>query len=401
MVVYKEILESKPHDKRQLERYIKFIEHCRESNDADRNIGHHICPRAAEMFKEYECFRKNPWNKILLTERQHFIAHLILWKVYRNVSMTFALNMMRNFGGVTVTSRLYEELREDVSSIIGKSNKGRKRTKDVRDAIGKRTENTIIVFDCNDTDRNCFRINKDDEKYDPEIHLFYRTGYKHSEETKLKIGRPGKICCYNEETNTIKYVEDVDSIPDGFRIGGGPNQKISEYFSNSIWCYNPKTKHQIRIPENEIPNDYIRGRILENNPGIDKANAMMGVVDIIEQKATKTTVIDKTRHGPESGRSTEKTVVAVFNDKIFTNIKILVDFLHGNGYYITIERGNNTLNALNHMIIKKPHFNCKNEINEFRKKNQGKTLNDLGIFFYKLTDFDLKKHKGKEIYWKT
>ncbi len=53
------------------------------------------------------------------------------------------------------------------------------------------------------------------------------------------------------------------------------------------------------------------------------------------------------------------------------------------------------------MIIKKPHFNCKNEINEFRKKNQGKTLNDLGIFFYKLTDFDLKKHKGKEIYWKT
>jgi len=66
-----------------------------------------------------------------------------------------------------------------------------------------------------------------------------------------------------------------------------PIKKISEYFSNSIWCYNPKTKHQIRIPENEIPNDYIRGRILENNPGIDKANAMMGVVDIIEQKATK------------------------------------------------------------------------------------------------------------------
>jgi hypothetical protein len=34
------------------------------------------------MFPEYEDFRLHPWNRAVLTARQHFIAHLILSKAY-------------------------------------------------------------------------------------------------------------------------------------------------------------------------------------------------------------------------------------------------------------------------------------------------------------------------------
>jgi len=61
-----------------LNRYIKLIEYVK-SHPNKRSKGchelHHILPRS--MFPEHtDKFE----NKILLTNRQHFIAHLLLWK---------------------------------------------------------------------------------------------------------------------------------------------------------------------------------------------------------------------------------------------------------------------------------------------------------------------------------
>jgi hypothetical protein len=92
------ILARKPHNLHYLNRYINFIEQCQLKNVGytGPTASHHICPQANDMFPEYKDFRYHPWNRVDLTPRQHDIAHLLLWKIYRNKSMTFAWNIMKS-----------------------------------------------------------------------------------------------------------------------------------------------------------------------------------------------------------------------------------------------------------------------------------------------------------------
>jgi rubrerythrin len=108
------ILASKPHNTHYLNRYIRFIKQCQHKNVNHNGYAekHHICPKAKDMFPEYASFKKNKWNLSLLTPRQHFIAHILLWKSYPNIaSMTYAAHSMRNYQDTKVNSRLYENLK--------------------------------------------------------------------------------------------------------------------------------------------------------------------------------------------------------------------------------------------------------------------------------------------------
>ncbi len=63
------------------------------------------------MFPEYFSFAKHPWNCAVLTARQHFIAHIILWKVYANVaSVTYAAYRLNHN---QKSSKLYEIIKKD------------------------------------------------------------------------------------------------------------------------------------------------------------------------------------------------------------------------------------------------------------------------------------------------
>jgi hypothetical protein len=115
MAIY-DILTSKPHNPHYLKRYISFVERCQQKNTDYLGIteNHHICPKAADMFPEYNSFSKNPWNKAALTPRQHFIAHIMLWKSFPNSkSQMYALHAMRNKNKMKINSRLYETLKID------------------------------------------------------------------------------------------------------------------------------------------------------------------------------------------------------------------------------------------------------------------------------------------------
>jgi hypothetical protein len=107
------ILASKPHSEHHLNRYIRFIEQCQQNNKKSsiKTHRHHICPRAKDMFPEYESFAKNKWNMARLTPRQHFIAHIMLWKVYPNISSQFnAVWQMKHRNNEQMNSRLYESI---------------------------------------------------------------------------------------------------------------------------------------------------------------------------------------------------------------------------------------------------------------------------------------------------
>lgn len=78
------ILSSKPHNPHYLNRYITFIEQCQQKNVTNESPleKHHICPKAKDMFPEYKSLTEHSWNLCFLTQRQHMIAHIILYKAY-------------------------------------------------------------------------------------------------------------------------------------------------------------------------------------------------------------------------------------------------------------------------------------------------------------------------------
>jgi hypothetical protein len=109
-------------NKIDLSRYIRFI----ESRPKNRKKGegiyyerHHKVPKFIS--------NNGSWNKdevILLTAREHFIAHLILWKAYRNTRwsqgaalafhmMKIAKTSLQKDRYVKLTARQFESLRID------------------------------------------------------------------------------------------------------------------------------------------------------------------------------------------------------------------------------------------------------------------------------------------------
>lgn len=123
-----EILSSIEHNRHYLTRYLKYIEYCKNQKIT---VGHkhHICPKAQDMFPEFASFAEFPWNCVIITPRQHLIAHRLLCKVYPNsVGCKLGLHiLLRNH----------------------------------KDSIGL-LKDTLVVRDNNN---DCFRVHKADERY--------------------------------------------------------------------------------------------------------------------------------------------------------------------------------------------------------------------------------------------
>ena len=107
----REIMLKHPNaDKRQIDRYLKFIT---KYSGTGGNVKHHILPKSNDCWPEFSDFKENAWNCALLTERQHFIAHWILWKAIGGLQ-TNAFYQMKHCEGMMLTSRVYESLRNSI-----------------------------------------------------------------------------------------------------------------------------------------------------------------------------------------------------------------------------------------------------------------------------------------------
>ena len=139
-----ENIERFSSNKHQIQRYLKFI----KSSNGSGEVSHHILPRS--MFPEFVDLKKFEWNECKLSERHHFIAHLMLVKVFDNKEMRYAFNMMSNFN--SIDSKLYENLRN-------------KFKEDLREDVKSRDFGTKGQVTVKDRDGNTFNVKLDDPRY--------------------------------------------------------------------------------------------------------------------------------------------------------------------------------------------------------------------------------------------
>ncbi len=137
MSIYLSYLTSIPHENSfYMRRYVKFIESCilknTELSSEIYTENHHILPKS--LFPDYMNLNLYSWNKVTLTARQHYIAHLLLWKSFRNVATTAAIRMMS--GNFIKNSKMYEIIKCEF-------------------------RNTVVVTDRN---KNSFRVVKNDPR---------------------------------------------------------------------------------------------------------------------------------------------------------------------------------------------------------------------------------------------
>lgn len=258
-----------------INRYIKFIESC-SYNEKDYTERHHYLPVA--LFPEFE---KDKGNIIVLTGRQHYIAHYILAKAFGN-KMWFAFNQMKRLG---YKGALYEISRKYVAEQASLSNKGRTKTEKWLNEHSDRLKGTFVV---RDKAGNQYRTNKDDPKVLAGEVVSYRIGYKHSEETRQRMsmnnGTKGKSPYHKD--NHIIYINTVDEpIPEGYIFGPPPKigENMRKRMQNSCWVTVKETGKYKRIQKELLDeNIHIMGRvgfkgfkhINVNRLGIDHPNSV-------------------------------------------------------------------------------------------------------------------------------
>lgn len=88
-----------------MNRYVKFIKQIQALGSRDLEVfeRHHILPRC--IWPEFENLIEHRWNRIDLTPKEHFIAHLILMKAIDDYRLTLPITLMGE------NSKLYSTFR--------------------------------------------------------------------------------------------------------------------------------------------------------------------------------------------------------------------------------------------------------------------------------------------------
>lgn len=214
--IYKKLL-SKAVNKHYIKRYVKFIESCKNGKTPTgyKEI-HHILPKGE--FPEFANFKENEWNSITLSLRQHFIAHMMLWKGIGK-SQTFAFYAMINAHKIKINSKIYEAIKSDAFTSIGRNN-------------------SKITFHVPGT-CDFIRLEKDQSPPD---------GYVRGSPLR-------KIQIYHPETHeqrllVVPKFKEQYEIPEGWVVGNISSSKSKR--GSSVW-YDPITLTTKRVKVNENP----------------------------------------------------------------------------------------------------------------------------------------------------
>lgn len=191
-----------------VEKYKKFIL-SRPIREVKRSKGfelHHIVPKAYGGTNEKE-------NLILLSPREHFIAHLLLWKAYGG-KMAYAfwilsnkINISNNF----LSSRSYERIRLEISRIRSTFRYSEQSKNKMSESASKR----IRKPHSEETKKKIGQANKNKESW--------HRGKKKSEEVKKRMSEAQKGHFVSSETK-----EKYRNSHLGKKLSEEQKKKISE-----------------------------------------------------------------------------------------------------------------------------------------------------------------------------
>lgn len=244
---------------------------------------HHIIPRSIRPD-----LVKDPSNLVLLTPREHFLAHLALVKIYKNRGDKEAANKMmgalflispRINNNPIKNSRLYEKLKLEYYFNISERNKGKKWTEEQKKKLkGRSAWNKGLhgVQQCSEETRKKLSLAAKKHKVTAkEIEKRIATrrknnSYKHSEETKRKIAalRP----YYNKDTGE-KHM---------FIPGKEPNNYINNEEYKRTSFYRPYVFYtngfeNKRLHEGDIPPEgFYRGVVKKEYKNANKTKGTGG-----------------------------------------------------------------------------------------------------------------------------
>lgn len=216
------ILSSIDHNTFYLQRYLKFLVSCSISNTITNNLryeNHHICPKS--LFPEYKKFNLYPWNKIRLTLRQHFIAHLILAKAFGG-SMYYCFGRMSKQCNININSKKYENLRKKISSERAMAGKNKKWW------VNKITNECKFYDTC------------------PGENFIRGRG------TTFNKGNKGKVGAFNKETLVGIFLSPDEKLPPGFVYGSPKSMQI-------LWYNTDTNKSEFFYPHETPGENYVRG----------------------------------------------------------------------------------------------------------------------------------------------
>ena len=173
----------------------------RNKKDGNYYENHHIIMKSMGGTND-------PENLVLLTAREHFIAHWLLWRIHRNKQTAFAFFAMccwengRRY--VNISSRTYEESRYIVSSYMinntnGKGSRTDKQKANMRESAKNRIyseEGKIKLLEAFKNRKRRVSIFKGTETikiFKHELDKFLDDGWKRGKYKEYVIPKTGKI----------------------------------------------------------------------------------------------------------------------------------------------------------------------------------------------------------------
>ena len=238
---------------------------------------HHIVPRS-------EGGTDDPENLVRLTAREHYIAHLLLAKIYNDFKMICALQMMRTMKNETtkrefkVNSRLYNSLKIRRSKMMSERMKGHPVSEKVRLAMaktgstnkGKKPWNTGK----SPTDEVKAKLRKANlgKKRSPEfIEKFRKSmmGHAVSDETKRKLSVALKGHRASDDARRKMSLSHKGKMPPnkGKKASLELRQKLSEAHKGQIHTEQQRQKMREAISKLRWWNNGVENRRCEEQPG--------------------------------------------------------------------------------------------------------------------------------------
>jgi len=316
-----------------------------------------------------------------MPSKAHYLAHYLLFKAIAHPSLVYSFNQMRRVSKKAgkVNCRLYAAVRQEFAELIRQTNTGKVRSEKFRNDVSART-----------IGKNNYRNDKTQEvkKFpvgqQPEGWVPFQKGRKRTDESKDKITEimTGRIWQYNELTQEVRFEK---SLLPGF-VQGYPDwyDTSKDYLKSLSWAYNSDTGEVVRVKkETVLPDGFILGRNY-NNVGFTAINnaQVARVVDLQEKEfcMVPSNILPHPRY-IKSGSSIDNVCLFVYNNIVYTSYKDLIEM---NPELPDLGVRNTDLSS---RLVPKPHFNMTDLRKEFCTKNQGLTMNTIGLTVLQLSQF--------------